>query len=149
MPRHARHPAPPHVPAPPLPHPHVLLFDGTCNLCNATVAFVLPRDRARRFRFLPIQSALGQRIYRAAGLDPARAGTLMLVSDGRVLLRSDAALEVARHLGWPWRAAAGMRCLPRGIRDAAYDLVARNRHRWFGERDACLVPAPDVRDRFL
>jgi len=134
---------------PPLPHPHVLLFDGTCNLCNAVVAFVLPRDRARRFKFLPIQSDLGQRIYRAAGLDPARPGTLMLVSDGRVLLRSDAALDVARHLGWPWRASAGMRCLPGRLRDAAYDLVARNRHRWFGGRDACLVPRADVRDRFL
>ena len=135
--------------APPLPHPHVLLFDGTCNLCNATVAFVLPRDQARRFKFLPIQSELGQRTYRGAGLDPAQPGTLMLVTDGEALLRSDAALEIARHLGWPWRAAAWMRCLPRALRDGAYDLVARNRHRWFGTRDACRVPGPDARDRFL
>jgi predicted DCC family thiol-disulfide oxidoreductase YuxK len=134
---------------PELPHPHVLLFDGTCNLCNATVAFVLPRDRAARFRFLPIQSGRGQAIYRAAGLNPDHPGSLLLVTDSRMLLRSDAALEVARHLGWPWKLAGALRILPRALRDSAYDLVARNRYRWFGSRDACLVPNPAIQDRFI
>jgi predicted DCC family thiol-disulfide oxidoreductase YuxK len=132
-----------------LPHPHVLLFDGACNLCNATVAFVVPRDRGRRFKFLPIQSDLGRRAYRAAGLDPSQPGTLLLVTGGRRLMRSDAAIEVARHLGWPWKAAAWLRWVPRALRDRAYDFVARNRHRWFGRPEACIVPSPGVRDRFL
>ncbi len=137
-------------PSPPaLPHPHVLLFDGTCNLCNATVAFVLPRDRAARFRFLPIQSGRGQALYRAAGLDPDEPDSLLLVTGGRMLLRSDAALEIARHLGWPWALASIFRVVPRFLRDAAYNLVARNRHRWFGSRDACLVPNPASQDRFI
>ena len=134
---------------PALPHPHVLLFDGTCNLCNATVAFVLPRDRAARFRFLPIQGGRGHALYRAAGLDPSRPDSLLLVTGGRTLVRSDAALEIARHLGWPWKLAGILRVLPRALRDAAYDLVARNRHRWFGSRDACLVPNPAIQDRFI
>ena len=132
-----------------MPHPHVLLFDGTCNLCHATVRFVLPRDHAARFKFLSIQSALGQALYRAAGLDPGHPDTLLLWTEGRWLARSDAALEIARHLGWPWRLVASLHWLPTRLRDAAYRVVASHRHQWFGRSASCLVPGPGTRGRFL
>ena len=127
----------------------LLLFDGVCNLCSGVVRFVLPRDRDGAIRFAPIQSPLGTRLLLAHGIDPADPQSLLFLADGRAHLRSDAAIEVARRLRFPWRAAAALRAIPRAWRDALYDVAARNRYRWFGRRDRCFVPTPDERNRFL
>lgn len=132
-----------------LPQPHVIVFDGVCNLCNATVAFVIRHDVNARFHFLPIQSELGTQLYAHLGHDPDRPGTLLLINEGEVLARSDAALGIARHLGWPWRMVAAARVLPRPWRDFVYDRVARSRYRFFGRQSACLVPTPALKARFL
>jgi len=132
-----------------LPRPHVILFDGVCNLCNETVAFVIRHDDAARFHFLPIQSELGTRIYTQAGHDPSLPDTLLLVTEGRVLERSDAAIEISRYLGWPWRLVGIGRILPRPWRDSLYDFISRHRYRWFGRQSTCLVPTPALRARFL
>lgn len=132
-----------------LPQPHVIVFDGVCNLCNAAVAFVIRHDASARFHFLSIQSDLGRELYTRLGHDPDQPGTLLLVTDDRVLDRSDAALGIARHLGLPWRFLAAARILPRSWRDFIYDRVARSRYRLFGRRAACLVPTPALRARFL
>ena len=132
-----------------VPAENLVLFDGVCNFCNASVQFILRHDHRQVFSFAPIQSEPGQRIFRAQGLDPADAQTFLVVSHGRVLLRSEAALEVARQLGGAWRLLGVLRIVPRAWRDWAYTLLARNRYRWFGRRETCLIPTPEVRQRFL
>lgn len=128
-------------------HP-LVVFDGECRLCSGAVRFILERDRAGVFRFVPLQSSLGRRLLRARGHDPGDAGTMLLVDGDDVLERSDAVLAVARRLpGWGWTRV--LRAVPRAIRDAVYSLVARNRFRWFGRRETCYVPTAEERSRFL
>ena len=132
-----------------IPVKHLVLVDGVCNVCNAGVQFILRQDRQGIFSFAPIQSELGRMIFARQGLDPNDAQTFMVVSDGHVLLRSDAALEVARRFGGAWRLLTVFRIIPRTLRDWLYSLIARNRYRLFGRRAACMIPTPEVRKRFL
>jgi predicted DCC family thiol-disulfide oxidoreductase YuxK len=126
----------------------LILFDGVCVMCSGMVAFVLPRDQARHFRFIAIQTEAGQMLARRFGIDPANPETVAVTKDGHAYFKSDTALAISRDLpGWRW--AAIFRAVPRPIRDFLYDRVARNRYSLFGKRDACLVPTPDVRSRFI
>lgn len=128
----------------------VIIFDGECVLCSANAQLVLKHDRRGRFRLAAVQSPAGAALCRRHGVDPAAPATMIVVANGRVLKESDAVLAIARNLGWSWRAAAGMLGLvPGPLRDAAYRLLARNRHRLFGRRAACWVPRPEHRHRIL
>lgn len=127
----------------------LIVFDGECVLCSAQAQFVLRHDRARRFRLTTAQGELGQALYRRLGLPSEVYETMLLIEDGRALTHSDAALGVARGLGWPWRLAAMLRIVPRGWRDRLYRIVADNRYRWFGRRQVCWRPTADVADRVL
>ena len=128
----------------------VLLYDGTCGFCAASVQFVLRHERRRRtLRFATLDGTLGERARRAhpelAGVD-----SVIWLEGERVLVRSEAALAVAAYLGGPWRALAALgRLVPRRLRDAAYDLIARNRYRIAGRVESCPVPTPDQRGRFV
>lgn len=126
----------------------LILFDGVCTLCNASVNFVIDHDPAGRFRFAPLQSETGQAILRKTGRPAAEFDSVVLVENGRVYEKSDAALRIARHLrGWRW--VWGFRFVPKFIRNVVYDLIARRRYRWFGRRDTCRVPTPGERERFV
>jgi predicted DCC family thiol-disulfide oxidoreductase YuxK len=125
------------------------VFDGECVLCSANARFVLRRDRRRRFRLTTAQGALGEALYRHFGLPSDRYETMLLIESGRLRTESDAALAIAEGLGWPWRAAAAARLIPRPLRDAAYRLVARNRYRLFGRRHLCWTPGAADLDRIL
>jgi predicted DCC family thiol-disulfide oxidoreductase YuxK len=129
--------------------PPVVLFDGVCNLCTASVAFILARDPERRFRFASLQSDAGRRLLERHGLPPDELATVVVVADGRALTRSDAALRIARGLGGAWPVLGVLRVVPRPLRDAVYGVVARNRYRWFGRRESCMLPTPELRSRFL
>ena len=129
-------------------HP-VLLFDGVCNLCSASVQWVLLRDKAGVFRFAALQSETGRELLQRFGLDTAAFDTVVLVDGNRVFTRSDAALEVLRRLGSAWAWLSIFRWAPRPIRDAVYNLVARNRYRWFGEKQECWLPRTEWKERFL
>ncbi|WP_412069299.1 thiol-disulfide oxidoreductase DCC family protein [Rubrivirga sp. IMCC43871] len=126
----------------------ILLFDGVCNVCDRSVQFVLDHDRRGLVRFASLQSEVGRQLLAECGVD-ASTDSVVLVANGRCHVRSDAALATARLLDAPWRWLAVARVVPRGLRDAVYDWVARNRYRWFGTRDACRIPTPEVRARFL
>lgn len=127
----------------------IILFDGVCNLCSSSVQFIMRHDRRRVFRFASIQSDRGRELYAQCGLDPQAPDSFVLWTPQGALLRSDAALAIAREFGGPWRWLAALRIVPRFVRDAVYSLVARNRYRWFGKREECLVPTPELRERFL
>lgn len=127
----------------------VVLFDGDCALCDASVQFILDHDPNGHFRFAPLQSAAGRRLAAEHGVESARLDTLVLVTATGALVRSDAVLAIARRLGPPWSLAWGIRRIPRPLRDAAYRFVARHRVRFFGRLDACRLPTPATRARFL
>lgn len=133
------------------PHP-VILFDGVCNLCSASVQWIIERDRGATFRFASLQSDVARDLLAAHGVSidqDADPDSVMLVDRDGVHEHSDAALRIARGLGRPWSLAWSLRFVPRFVRDGLYRLVARNRYRWFGRKDACWLPTPDLRARFL
>jgi predicted DCC family thiol-disulfide oxidoreductase YuxK len=127
----------------------VVLFDGVCNLCNGSVQFIVRHDPEGRFRFASLQSEAGQALLRRHGMDPAELSSVVLVEGGRAHTRSDAALRIAGGLPGAWKAAGALRAVPRPLRDLVYGWVARNRYRWFGKQDACMIPTPELRARFL
>lgn len=127
----------------------VVLFDGVCNLCNGLVSFLIPRDPDGRLRFAALQSDAGQELLTRHGLPTEGFDSVVLVEEGQLYTKSDAAIRVAELLGWPYRAARVGRCLPRSLRNSLYDVVANNRYEWFGRKDQCMVPDEDVSDRFL
>lgn len=128
----------------------ILLFDGVCNLCNAGVVFIVRRDPRGRFRFAPLQSAPAARLLEKAGIGAeALPDSMIVIENGRVLYRSDAALRIARGLRWPWPALGALWIIPRPLRNGLYRLVARNRYRWFGQRSECMMPTPELQARFL
>ncbi|HEX8571638.1 MAG TPA: DCC1-like thiol-disulfide oxidoreductase family protein [Allosphingosinicella sp.] len=129
-------------------HP-LIVFDGECVLCSANAQFVLRRDRSRRFRLTVAQGPLGAALYRHFGLRADEEGTFLVLQGGRLLTDSDAAIAIPSGLGWPWRAAAAFRLVPRALRDRAYRWIARNRFRWFGRRESCWAPEPADSGRIL
>jgi predicted DCC family thiol-disulfide oxidoreductase YuxK len=127
----------------------VVLFDGVCNFCNATINFVIEHDRAGYFKFAPLQSKLGEQLMGEHDIDRTGTDSVILVEDGKAYTHSDAALRIARRLDGIWSWAYAFRVVPRFIRDAAYRLFARNRYRVFGRQDACMMPTREIRARFL
>lgn len=132
----------------------VIVFDGVCVLCNGWVAFLLRHDRRGRYRYAAMQSDAGRALLASHGLDPDDPASFLLVehdagAQPRISTDSDAVRRVLAGLGGGWRVAHLLALVPRGVRDAAYRWLARNRYRWFGRHDACSVPAPEHRDRFL
>jgi predicted DCC family thiol-disulfide oxidoreductase YuxK len=131
------------------PYHNLILFDGVCNLCTKSVQFIIRHDKRAEFRFLSIQSDLGREIYCAAGLSPDDVQTFALVLRDRTLIRSDAAIEIAMHFGGVWRLIGLFKIFPRSFRDWLYGFVAKRRYKWFGQRDSCMMPSENVRQRFL
>ena len=129
-------------------HP-IIVFDAECLLCSANAQFVLVHDRRDRFLLASMQGEAGSALYRHFGIDPADPDTLIVVEGDRVRRDSDAILAIWAGLGWPWRAGAILRLVPRVLRDSVYRWVARHRYRLFGKRDTCWLPDPAFRDRML
>jgi predicted DCC family thiol-disulfide oxidoreductase YuxK len=128
----------------------IILFDGVCNLCNGFVQFIIRHDPAGRFRFAALQSEAGQALLAKYGVEsPAVPDSVLLLSSGRLLSHSAAVLGIAQGLGGVWALAGVGRLLPRAWRDALYRFVARNRYRWFGRQESCMLPTPALKTRFL
>jgi predicted DCC family thiol-disulfide oxidoreductase YuxK len=129
----------------------VILFDGVCNLCSASVRFIVERDRGAYFKLAALQSDAGRRLLEEHGvsLPPGDPASILLVEDGEVYDRSSAALRIARHLDGVWKLGWAFIVVPRFLRDAVYGFIAKRRYRWFGKKDACMVPTPELRARFL
>ena len=126
----------------------VILFDGVCVFCSRWVQFVVARDEAARFRFTPIQSAYGTRLAQALGIDADDPDTNAVIHGGVAYFKSDAALTVLSLLpGWSW--VRVLFAVPRPLRDAVYNIVAKNRYRIFGKYDGCIVPDAELRARVL
>ncbi len=129
-------------------HP-IVLFDGICALCNATVQFALKQDPQGKLRFAGLQSTAGRKLLQTHGLPGEDFDTVLLIEGDRVSTHSTGALRILRYLRFPWPLLYGLILIPPFIRDRIYALVARRRFDWFGKLDACPIPPPEVRDRFL
>ena len=127
----------------------LVLYDGTCGLCNRSVQLILRHDRRGRFRFAALQSDLGRALLARHGLAVDALDTVVLVEDGRAWTKSAAALRIARGMDRPWPLLRVLGIVPRPVRDFFYDRLANNRYRIFGRVDACMLPPPEVRARFL
>jgi predicted DCC family thiol-disulfide oxidoreductase YuxK len=128
---------------------NLVLFDGVCNLCSALVQFVIRHDPAAKFRFAAIQSEIGGEIFQSHGLDPADLQTFVFVTEGKMFLRSDAAIEVVSRFGGAWKIFRIFQFVPKVLRDSIYSTIARNRYRWFGRKEICMVPTAEIKERFL
>jgi len=132
-------------------HP-VILFDGACNLCSASVRWVIERDRRGVFRFASLQSDAAKRIVDESNADVIfddLPDSVVLVDQAGIHTRSTAAIRIAQRLGFPWTLAAALIIVPRPLRDWLYALIARNRVRWFGSRNSCVIGTPENSGRFL
>jgi len=127
----------------------ILLFDGVCNLCNSSVNFVIERDPKNRFMFASLQSEVGQSLLQKNGLPTEDFQSFVLVDGDKCYTKSSAALKVAKEMPALWGMLYAFMIVPKPIRDAVYSLIAKNRYRWFGKKDECMLPAPGVREKFL
>ena len=126
-----------------------ILFDGVCNFCDRSVNFIIKRDRNNRLLFAPLQSHAGRELAEQYGFQNDYLGSMVFVENGKAYTRSTAALRIAAYLGGAWPLLKILLLVPRFIRDAAYNLIARNRYKWFGKKETCMVPGPAIRAKFI
>jgi predicted DCC family thiol-disulfide oxidoreductase YuxK len=127
----------------------LILFDGVCNFCNYWVNFAIRRDRKKKLRFTSLQGETAKKILPAFSIRPGDLASVILVDNGKVYTQSSAAFRIAKYLDGGWKLFYGLMIIPKFIRDFLYNIIARNRYKWFGKKDACMVPTPQLRDRFL
>lgn len=127
----------------------VILFDGVCNLCNGSILFILNRDPSGIFRFAPLQSETGKNLLSKFDLPNDKLDSIILVENNEYYLRSTASLKILQRLGALWKIVYVFMLVPRPVRDYIYDIVARNRYKWYGKRAECMIPSSDIESRFL
>ena|SRR6478609_7372065 len=127
----------------------VILFDGVCNLCNSSVQFIIQRDPKARFKFTALQSETGQKLLKSIGLPTESFPSIILIKNGKVLQRSSAALEIAKELSGLWPVFYIFKIVPGFIRDIFYNIIANNRYRFFGRKEHCMIPTPELKSRFI
>lgn len=127
----------------------VILFDGVCNLCNGAVQYVIKHDVNNRFLFASLQSQFGQQVLAAYQLNNTNFNSFILLQDGIIYQRSTAALIVAKQLKGAIRFLHWCIIVPTLIRDGVYNFIAKNRYKWFGKQEACWLPTPELKSKFL
>ena len=129
----------------------IILFDGLCNFCDASVQFIIDRDPQEVFRFAPLQSPLGQALLVQFKIDRMSTDSVVLIDTrrNRAYTKSTAGLHIAKQLSLPWPFTVVLFAIPAALRDVFYDWFARYRYRWFGKKDACRLPTPELRARFV
>jgi predicted DCC family thiol-disulfide oxidoreductase YuxK len=127
----------------------IVLFDGVCNLCSGSVQFILKRDKENQFLFGSLQNKYGQQMLKQYHLPADAFNSFMLLEGNKLYTKSSGALRMLKHLGGGWALLYGFIIVPKFIRDAVYNFIARNRYRWFGKKEVCWLPKPEWRERFL
>ena len=127
----------------------IVLFDGVCNLCNSSVIFIIKHDKEDRFRFSALQEAEGKRLISNYNIDTANVDSIILIDGDKPYVKSAAALRIAFYLSGAWPLLYAFMLFPAIIRNWVYDLVARNRYKWFGKKESCMIPTPELKEKFL
>ncbi len=126
----------------------IVMFDGECNFCDSSVQFIIARDPKAYFQFAALQSQVGMELKEKYNISN-EIDSFILIKNGQVYKYSDGALEVCKHLKGFWKALSILKAVPRPIRNRVYKYIAKNRYKWFGKKDECMIPSPEVRNRFL
>ena len=127
----------------------IILFDGVCNLCNRAVQFIIKRDKKEQFLFASLQGKTGNALLKKFDIPGNVFNSFILVEGDKVYTRSTAALRIAKKLNGGWKLLYGLMIIPRFIRNAVYNVISKNRYKWFGKRNECMVPTPELKERFL
>ncbi len=127
----------------------ILLFDGVCNVCNASVDFVLKNDKSKSIMFASLQSSFGKELLEKYGLDSNELSTVVLIYKNKAFTKSSAVLQTAKIMGIPWNFLGIFFIVPKFIRDFLYTQFAANRYKWFGKKETCRMPTPEEKARFL
>jgi predicted DCC family thiol-disulfide oxidoreductase YuxK len=128
----------------------IILFDGVCNLCNSAVQFIIKHDKKDVFRFVALQSKLGQEILTYIGIDSKNIDSIVLYEPGLAYYyKSDAILQIAKSLNALYLLGVIFKIIPTGIRNHLYDYIARNRYKWYGKKESCMIPTPELKIKFL
>lgn len=128
---------------------HIVLFDGVCNLCNSGVQFIIKKDKRNLFKFAPLQSAFGQELLKKYQISTASMDTFVYVNKDKAYIKSTAALKIAKELKRGWQIFYVFIIIPTFLRNFIYDLIAKNRYRWFGKKESCMVPTPELKAKFF
>lgn len=128
----------------------IILFDGVCNLCDSTVQFIIKHDKKDIFRFVALQSELGQQIVKHIGVDTSKTDSILLYEPGvAYYYKAEAAIKIASELGGIYSLIQGFSVLPKSFSNSVYDYVARNRYKWYGKKEECMIPTPEMKAKFL
>ena len=128
--------------------PAIVLFDGECNFCDASVQFIIKRDPKGYFQFAALQSDVGKMLTQQYAV-PDTLDSILVIDQHTVYNSSNAALHITKHLNGLWTVLYVLKVIPKTIRDVVYKFIAKNRYAWFGKKDSCMIPSPEMRNRFL
>ncbi|KJD33002.1 thiol-disulfide oxidoreductase [Tamlana nanhaiensis] len=128
----------------------LILFDGVCNLCDSSVQYIIKHDKNDVFRFAALQSDLGKQIINQFNIDTQKTDSILLYTPNKgIVYKSTAALKIAFYLGFPNHLMAIFLIVPAFIRNWVYDFIAKNRYKWYGKKEACMIPTPELKNKFL
>ncbi len=128
----------------------IILFDGVCNLCNSSVQFIIKNDKKDNFRFATLQGEIGQKFISERNIDQQKTDSIILIEPGiAYYTKSSAALKIGKCFGGAWKLLWVFEQLPVSIRDFVYDYIAKNRYKWFGQKNECMIPTPELKSKFL
>ena len=127
----------------------IILFDGVCNLCNGAVTFIIKRDKKDVFKFAALQSEIGRELISKFNIDTSKVDSIILIDGEKHYEKSSAALRIAKYLSGAYPLLFGFMVVPKFIRNAVYDYIARNRYKWFGKKESCMIPTAKLKDKFL
>ncbi len=127
----------------------IVFFDGVCNFCNYWVSFAIKRDRKKKLKFTTLQGKTTKELFEQYKINITSLNSVILIDKGKVYTQSSAAIRICKYLNGGWKLFYGLMIIPKFIRDFFYNIIARNRYKWYGKRDECMVPTPELRERFL
>lgn len=128
---------------------HIILFDGVCNLCNGAVTFIIARDKKDVLRFAALESQVGGDLLQKYQIDPVVTDSIVFISNNKAYIKARAALHITKHLSGLWPLLGVFRILPNVVINSVYEFIARNRYKWFGKKESCMIPTPALRSKFL
>ena len=127
----------------------LILFDGVCNFCNYWVTFAIKRDRKNKLKFTPLQGETAKQLLPQYHINPTLLSSVIFIDNGKVYTQSSAAIQICKHLDGGWKLFYGLIIIPKFFRDFLYNIIARNRYKWFGKKESCLIPTAELKERFL
>ncbi|MBL7867238.1 MAG: thiol-disulfide oxidoreductase DCC family protein [Flavobacterium lindanitolerans] len=128
----------------------IILFDGVCNLCDSSIQFIIKHDKKDIFRFVALQSEIGLEIINHIGIDTSKIDSILLYEPGKAYYyKAQAALKIAKELGGIYTAISWFSILPNFLTNTVYDYIAKNRYKWYGKKEACMIPTPELKAKFL